>query len=653
MTERLQGTVLYVDDDEVNRHTFSWLLRKAGFEVKEAATGRDALRLVAEKPDLVVLDVNLPDIDGFEVCRRIKAHPATTAIPVLHLSGVHVRPEDKRHGLTEGADAYLTKPVEPQDLIAQARALLRLRQAEERARAAARQWQATFDALDEVVCLLDRQGRVLRCNRALLRTLGKSPHQVLGRPCHELIGLPPGDEAPALRRMLATRVRQGEEFRRGERWLQAVAEPVLGPDGAVTGAVYILADVTERKGLAEQLRQSRKMEVLGRLAGGVAHDFNNLLTAVTGNVALLLAGAPEQDPDRALLRAVDQAAWRAVELSRQLLRFSRRSPQGLRPTDLRTCLDEVAGILRRTMDPRIALEVRAGPRLWTVQADPGQINQVLMNLCVNARDAMPEGGQLLLEAENARLDPGQALAHADARPGEFVRLRVRDSGVGIPPEVLPRLFEPFFTTKDPGQGTGLGLAVVAGIVRQHQGWVECSGAVNQGTCFDIYLPRDRGNTGVPAPAVPAPVPGGRETLLLVEDEHLLRELARTILEGYGYEVLVAEDGRQAVDTYRREQHRIALVILDLTMPGLSGRDTLGRLLQVNPQARVLLTTGFAAEAAAEPVPEGALGVLPKPYRERDLAAAVRAALDRPHAGQSPGGPVSSPPPSPTKAEAER
>jgi PAS domain S-box-containing protein len=319
MTERLGGTVLYVDDNEVNRHAFSWLLRRAGFDVREAATGGEALRLVADRPDLVVLDVNLPDINGFEVCRRIKAHPATAAIPVLHLSAVYVRPEDRRHGLEEGADAYLTKPLEPADLIAQAKALLRGRQAEERARAAARQWQATFDALDDGVGLLDRDGRVLRCNRALPRLLGKPPGQVLGRTAHELTPAPPArGEASALLRMVATR-RQVAEFPLGGRWLRATADPILGPDGGLAGAVYILSDVTESRRLKEQLRDSRKREALARLAGGSVHDFNQLVTAITANVSVLLAGAPGQGPDRAALRAVEQAAWRAAELARQLL----------------------------------------------------------------------------------------------------------------------------------------------------------------------------------------------------------------------------------------------------------------------------------------------------------------------------------------------
>jgi signal transduction histidine kinase/CheY-like chemotaxis protein len=428
--------------------------------------------------------------------------------------------------------------------------------------------------------------------------------------------------------MLETGCRQTSELALGDRWLQAVADPVLAEDGTRTGAVYLLSDITERKRLEEQLRQGQKMAALGQLAAGVAHDFNNLLTAVTGNVSLLLAAVPEHDPVRVSLLAIDQAAWRGAGLTRQLLGFARPATPPLQPTDLRNSLDEVVGLLRRTLDPRIVLEVGGAPDLWAVQADPGQLNQVLMNLCLNARDAMPEGGRLLLEAKNALLSEGQAWQHAEARPGQFVRLRVRDTGRGIPPELLPRVFEPLFTTKGPGKGTGLGLAVVRGIVRQHQGWIECASALNEGTRFDVYLPRSCNGTAIAATPAPSPAGRGSETVLLVDDEAVIRGLGRTVLRHYGYEVLLAEDGEQAVNLYRQQNHRIALVILDLAMPRLSGRDALSRLLQIDPDVRVLLTSGCPAAQGTGLGTPGVCGFLGKPYREQDLAAAVRAALDR-------------------------
>jgi PAS domain S-box-containing protein len=624
-TKQPKGTVLCVDDNEANRNTFALVFRDAGFEVVEAATGSEALRLAEEKPDLILLDVNLPDIDGFEVCRHIRAHPATNAIPVMHMSGVFVTPEDRTHALEDGADVYLTKPVEPRELVAQARALLRTHQAEEKAAAVAREWQATFAAINDGVCVLDQGGHVLRCNDAAQRLLQRPSAEILGRHCDELLPLTPGPSEPSVfARMLQTRRHEMAELAVDQRWLQISADPMLAEDATVTGAVYILADVTERKRLEEQLRQSQKMEALGRLASGIAHDFNNLLTAIAGSVSLLLSEPAKDDSERELLVAIDQAAWRAAELTQQLLGFSRRTALRLEPLDVRACIDEVARLLRRTIDPRITLEVRSTPDLWPIRADPGQINQVLMNLCLNARDAMPEGGQMLLDAENIVLQE-QAQQSAEARPGEFVRLRVRDTGQGISPEVLPHLFEPFFTTKEAGKGTGLGLATVYGIVGRHQGWIECSSTVHQGACFDVYLPR-LSLTAVPRPtAPPAPALCGTETILLADDDPVLRTLGQVILRHHGYEVLVAEHGEEAAEVYRREAERIGLVILDLSMPGLSWRDTLRRLVQVHPGVRVVLTSGHSE--VIEPYPEGVFGFLTKPYRAETLAAEVRKALD--------------------------
>ncbi len=623
-------TVLYVDDDADSRLTFRWIFQEAGFDVKEAATGSDALRLAAEKPDVVVLDVNLPDINGFEVCRRIKAHPGTSAIPVLHLTGAYVSSHDKSLALEEGADGYLIKPVEPEELIAQVKALVRIRQAEDRLRAVAQQWQATFDAISDGVCLLDRHGRVLRCNQGLSRLLDRPPGELIGRPHEELTPGAPGGPRTPFTRMLATRRREVAEVALGDRWLQGVADPMLADDGTVIGAVYILSDVTQRRRLEEQLRHAQKMEAVGRLAGGVAHDFNNLLTGILGSVSVLLAGAPAGGPQHGLLKTVESLGWRAAELVQQLLCFSRRTVVQLRHADLGAVVREVAGILERAIDPRVKLEVRPGERLWPVLADLAQLTQVLMNLCLNARDAMPDGGHLLLEAANLDLDEAGARLTGGGRPGSFVRLRVSDTGHGIPPEVLPRIFEPFFTTKPAGQGTGLGLAIAFGIVQQHQGWVDCDTAVGRGTRFDVYLPRCEPESERPGSA-PASflAPGGREGLLVVDDEPVIRDLAGDWLRRHGYRVWLAADGQEAVEVYEREPGRIDLVVMDLTMPRLSGRDALRRLRERDPKASAVFVSGFSSESLPQiGAEEGVLGFVQKPYSEHELAVAVRAALDR-------------------------
>jgi PAS domain S-box-containing protein len=489
MSELPPPSILYVDDDESNRHAFTWLLQRAGFRTREAKTGADALRLAADKPDLIILDVSLPDIDGFEVCRRIKAHPATAAIPVLHMSGVFVRSEDRTQGLEGGADGYLTKPAEPQEVIATVKSLLRVRKAEEAARQAAHQWQATFDAIPDALCLLDSAGQVLRCNRAMAELLRRPIAEILGQPSGDLLRGGFGASAEALVTLLEGSPPQGGEVQLAERSFHVTVDPVADERGAVTGSVLSLHDITHRKALAEQLRQAQKMEAVGRLAGGIAHDFNNLLTAITGNLALLLARAPADDPNREMLQITENAAWRAAELTRQLLSFSRQARLWLKPLSLSVCLQESLTILQRTLGPLVQIDMAAGPDVWLVQADPNQMNQVLMNLCLNSRDAMPSGGRIVVTLQNRVLTEEDVRLRLDGRAGEFVELSVRDTGEGILPEILPRIFDPFFTTKEQGRGTGLGLAMVFGIIKQHQGWIECKSTVGIGTCFTIYLPR--------------------------------------------------------------------------------------------------------------------------------------------------------------------
>jgi CheY-like chemotaxis protein len=376
------------------------------------------------------------------------------------------------------------------------------------------------------------------------------------------------------------------------------------------------------------------MEAIGKLAGGVAHDFNNLLTVISGNASLLQAALPAEDQGRELVRSIDVAATRAAELVRQLLGFSRRTLLWLKPTDLRTCLAEIHAILCRTIDPRIQIEVKCVGDPWPVQADPGQMNQVLMNLCLNARDAMPEGGRLTLELENVTIEKDDP-SHPEGRSGDFVRLQINDTGQGITPEIQSHIFEPFFTTKGPGKGTGLGLAMVFGIIQQHQGWIECASTLGQGTRFSIYLPRLRGQVET-APAVEAPTPaaGGTETILLVDDEPFVREVARRILVQRGYRVIEAADGLHALEAYRKRTPPFDLVILDLIMPKLSGRDTFRELRKLDPNARVMFASGYSAESVADPSTEGALGFLGKPYREQELVRLIRQVLDR---GQSPPG----------------
>ena len=508
-------------------------------------------------------------------------------------------------------------------------------------------YRALTENLEQCIFLKDESLRFQAANRGFCDSLRLTEADLLGKTDHDLY--PPELAAKYQaddRRVLSEGIRLEMEEQNPAngklRTVRVIKTPVKDANGQIVGVQGIFWDVTEQRTLEAQLRQAQKMEAIGQLAGGVAHDFNNLLTVILGNTGLLQAMLPREDRRWELLAATEKAARRGAELTAKMLGFSRQTTLRLQRANLNTAIEEAVALLRRTIDPRIHLQTRPAADLWPVEADPGQINQVLMNLCLNARDAMPEGGTLLLETENVVLPADIVRRCLDARTGEVARLRVKDTGAGIPPDVLPKIFEPFFTTKEPGKGTGLGLAMVFGIMKQHQGWIECNSEVGAGTSFDLYFPRyqlpQNGAAQVEA-ARPHGAPScGQETILLADDEPLIRDIGATILKRFGYAVRVAEDGRQAVEVYQRERERIDLVILDLTMPVLSGRDALRKLVQIDPAVRVLFASGYSAEHIDGPERDHVLGFVGKPYSCDELARAVRSALD--HAGRRPARPQS-------------
>ena len=983
----VKQTILVVDDSELVRDVTSSMLRSAGFEVTEAGTGTDGLRLASGRPDLIVLDVHLPDIDGREICRQIKANPETASIPVLHLSGTFREVEDRVKGLELGADGYLTKPVGKAELIATVNALLRVRkveadlgQSEGRRRAAetmvdisralaqslvsgdvgeriaeglrellgatvttlfrlepgsgdlvsvavagdagphqgpirmsrgtgvsglavqervavmtpdgladpritlgaverARLEQVPFRAVlalplmvrERVIGALavgDRVGRVFdaadlrmaqtfaaqaalalenarlyreaqdRLREAeivgdLARTLNESLDldvvlQRVVEGARELcdcdlarIALREGDDAAVFRylsgtryegyarvrvapgqgaggqvlltgapfrtddwlrdprfgketfravaeteglvsqlvvpirlgariagllyvdrrtrrpftdrdeallmrlgdhaavairnaRLFAARTRAEEALRESQATLRAVIDampvminakdrasryifmnsfqakiygitpeaaigrtaselldPAYGdytedldrkvletgeslpyfeeayPDtsgtvhtwlttkvplwdaaGQVRGVATIALDLSDRKQLEAELRQAQKMEAIGRLAGGVAHDFNNLLTVIAGRGELLRYRLPADSP---LIRHADlilKTAERAAALTQQLLAFSRKQVLQPKLLDLAAVVAGMEKILRRLIGEDVELRTVSGEGLGVVRADPGQIEQVILNLAVNGRDAMPDGGRLVLETANVTLDEAFARQHAGARAGRYVTLSVSDTGAGMPPEVLAHLFEPFFTTKGVGKGTGLGLATVYGIIKQSGGYITVQSEPGRGARFDIYLPRIEG-ASADQDAAPAPEPRpGRETILLVEDQPEVRDLARDILHGYGYTVLEARNGGEALEVWGRHGGQVDLLLTDVVMPQMGGRELADRLLATQRGLRVLYMSGYTDDTLGrEGVLDPGRAYLPKPFTSVTLLRRVRDVLD--------------------------
>jgi two-component system cell cycle sensor histidine kinase/response regulator CckA len=403
--------------------------------------------------------------------------------------------------------------------------------------------------------------------------------------------------------------------------------------GDIAFALHTIELEEERKRLEAQVRQLQKMEAIGQLAAGIAHDFNNLLTPIGGFADLLLAKAPEGSKQYEYLRQIKVAAERAAALTSQLRLFTRQAIGERLSVKLNSLVEETRDLLERSIPKDITIELRLEPELWTVKADPSQISQVLMNLCVNSRDAMPDGGTLTLETRNVTLDEDYARIALEAQPGRYVRLGVSDTGCGMSPEVQAQLFEPFFTTKEVGKGTGLGLAMVYGIVKGHDGFIEVYSQEGQGSTFHVYLPA-RKKTEQGREAEELGWPTGTETILVVDDEGGVRKLGQAVLEPCGYTVLLAEDGAQALEVYQVHREEIALVVLDVIMPQMNGLECLRRLREMDPQVKVLISTGYTArDLAEELVAEGALGVVEKPFQLRDFTVAVRTAIDGP--GQPP------------------
>ncbi|MCS6851416.1 MAG: PAS domain S-box protein [Gemmataceae bacterium] len=495
--------------------------------------------------------------------------------------------------------------------------------------------RALIDSIPDLIFYKNRQGYYLGCNAAFERYVGRNERELIDRSDLDLFPSAVGQAMREKDRLVLESGRPNQceewlEYPDGRRVLvETLRTPFFRSDGRILGLIGISRDITGRKRLEEHLRHSQKMEAVGRLAGGVAHDFNNLLTAILGNLALVLPTLPPHDPNRRCLQATEQAAVRAAELTRQLLGFSRQTLLRLQPMFLQEVIHETVAILSRTFDPRIIVETEVAPDIWPVQADAGQMSQVLLNLCLNARDAMPEGGRLRLEVRNVTIDEKYVQQHLDARPGDFVRLRVSDTGHGIPPEIRSRIFDPFFTTKEPGKGTGLGLAVVFGIVQQHGGWVTFRSEVGQGTEFDVFLPRCRDFAADGETVSEPPASRGSETILFVDDEATIRHLGQTVLEQHGYRVISAEDGRQAVDIYREKAARVDLVVLDLTMPRMSGKEALHALRAIDPNVPVLLASGYSPDDLAGLMEkDDAVAFIGKPYRPQELLRSVRAVLDK-------------------------
>ena len=491
-----------------------------------------------------------------------------------------------------------------------------------------------MEGANEVVFVKNLEGRYVMINTPGAKMLGLTVDQVLGKTDLDMF---PPDTAETIRQadrqVMSSRKAMTYEFTTGVavglRTFLSTKSPYFGTQGELLGVIGVSLDVTDRRRLEDQLRQTQKMEAIGTLSGGIAHDFNNLLTVIKGYTGLV-TDMVEDESVRTLVGHIDQAADRAAALTRQLLAYSRRQVMQPKIINLNALVVNLEKLLQRLIGEDIEMKSEIDADLGSVKADPSQIEQVIMNLAANARDAMPSGGRLTLETSNIDLDEAYAKDHAGVTPGPYVMLAVCDTGVGMDLETKRHIFEPFFTTKVMGRGTGLGLSMAYGIVKQSEGFIEVYSEPGQGTTFKIYLPR------VAAPAEvlmgkqpPVETARGTETILLVEDDQQLRELAGRVLTGCGYQVLVADSAAEGITRCESHDGKIHLLLTDVVMPGSGGREVAKQVMARRPDVKVLYMSGYTTNAIVHHgVLDAGIAFLQKPFTPASLAAKIREVLDQ-------------------------
>jgi len=512
----------------------------------------------------------------------------------------------------------------------------------ERAMVAAQgQWERSFDAIADYMCLLDLSGHILRANQAMTKRFKPLHGNLVGCDYRQIFGVADApSKGPAMPHAVEASpfVIPKIELPNLEGWFTVSSFPLKDEQETITGIVFIVRDITDQHATAEALKkaevnqhQTSKMEAIGRLAGGIAHDFNNMLTSVLGYSSLMLKMTKPDDPRRNDIHEIILAAERATALTRQLLDFSRNQAIETKNVSLNAVIQNMQEFLGRTLGEKIKLNMRLSPGLRNIKADVSRLEQVVVNLVVNARDAMPGGGQLMMETDNLCLDQNFCATHPDLAPGNYVELEISDTGCGMQPNVLEHLFEPFFTTKAKGQGTGLGLTTTYGIVKQFGGHITVYSEVGRGTTFKLYFPESQEEDAAGSPATQESVLlRGDETIMVIDDETNIVTMVSQILTELGYHVISATSGREAQILSDQHAQKIDMVLTDIIMPELNGPDLVRMLRQKRPTLKALYMSGYANNAAAqigELKPDTAF--LQKPFSSETLTHCIRKVLDAP------------------------
>ena len=670
--------VLVVDDNHDDLMLLSLVVKRQGHDVLEAVNGKQGFELAAaHRPDLIISDALMPVLDGFQFLKKLKEDAVLKTVPFIFYSATYKADKDLALAASLGADAYIFKPKPPAELWAEVEAALAQngnlktvvtggvtdaeyfreystivatkleqkvaeleqamaeRDATEKALIQAKEeWERSFEAIGDIALILSPELRIIRANRQAYASLAQAPgEELVGKFCHEafLEGECPCPVCPVLlSRKTAASFSCEIEHKALGRIFQVSVSPILDSDGKVVSYIHFAKDITAQKELEKRLIQTQKLEAIGTLAGGIAHDFNNILTPILGYAEMSLE---DMSPDSRIydnLKQVIMAGGRAKELVQQILAFSRQKESQRQPLEPHFIIKEAIKLLRASLPATIEIRQDIPSDCGVVLADATQIHQVVMNLCTNAYHAMREkGGVLAVSLRSIQLERDDPKVNGLAlTPGAYLLMEVSDTGTGIDELTMARIFDPYFTTKKPGEGTGLGLSVVHGIVKEYGGHISVYSELGIGSTFRVYLPKLVSTPAHEPPAVVKPLPRGTERVLIVDDEKTISDLEATNLEHLGYQVTALTSSAEALAVFQAAPRDFDLVLTDMTMPALTGLELAQRIHATRQDIPIVLCTGFSELLdGIQTKAVGIYAILRKPVLRRELAEFVRKALD--------------------------
>lgn len=676
--------ILVVDDNEQNRYILEKLFEASQLIVISAENGKIALeKAYANPPDLIVSDILMPVMDGFSLCKIWKTNEQLKHIPFIFYTATYTEPKDEKFAMKLGADLFVIKPQEPHILMELLKNFLeednktcraadnrplgsemeifrqyneilfkklekkmldlenvnqRLNREIEEHKKTEENLKRLTQAIEEspvAIFITDLQGNIEYANPKFSQLNGYSNDEIIGKNHSTLRSkeIPPELYSEIAQNLVAGNIWRGELCNRKKNgelfWEYVTVSPVRNDAGEIINYMVVQEDLSERRKLEEQLRQAQKLEGIGQLASGVAHDFNNILMAILGYASLTSLNMQPDDPLKLNVQKILEYSEKASMLTKSLLAFSREQATNLTNFNLNSLVNDFQTFLRPLLREDIEMQTICTKDILAVKADKGQIEQVIMNLATNARDAMPDGGHLIIATNLVELNEEFVKTQGYGKPGQYAEISATDTGSGVDQKTIEKIFEPFFTTKEQGKGTGLGLAVVYGIVRKHNGYIITNSEPGKGTTFKIMLPKSSSDkTDEEETPQESSLQGGKETILLAEDEPGIRDLLSLVLDTHGYHVISAENGEEAVLKFKENKETVDLVILDGIMPKKSGKEAFQEIKVIHPKIKTIFVSGYPQDLLDFEGMEGQeVNCLQKPVRPAELLKKVREILD--------------------------